>query len=301
VDPHFRFDANIVFGQGSVEVEEAYGTTLALPAGLQLRLGQFLTRFGRINGTHPHSWHFADQPFAIGRVFGGDGNHGLGAEVSYLAPLPWFLELVGSVTDAAGEATARSFFGGQESKVESPLDFQSTGAVKQFFALSDDWSLLVGLSAATGPNPTGQGNRTGVYGGDLYLKYRPLSEGSFTVVSLQAEWIHRRRQIPGDLLRDDSAYAYLLWRFAPRWGVASRYEYGGPARTSSGSVGGDELDPSWVASRHRVSGNVTYWPTEFSRVRVQGSTDLLGWEKRPVWALFLALELTVGAHGAHAF
>ena len=99
------------------------------------------------------------------------------------------MELVGSVTDAAGEEAARSFFGGGESEVESPLDFQSTLAVKQFFQLGADLSLLWGLSAATGPNSTGHGNRTDVFGTDLYLKFRPITYGSYTVISLQSEWL----------------------------------------------------------------------------------------------------------------
>ena len=55
VDPYFRFDSNLVFSQFGVEIEEAYATTLDLPANLQVRAGQFLTRFGRINATHPHA------------------------------------------------------------------------------------------------------------------------------------------------------------------------------------------------------------------------------------------------------
>ena len=66
VDPYFRFDANIVFSQFGVEIEEVYATTLGLPWNLQARVGQFLTRFGRINNSHPHSWDFVDQTLVIG-------------------------------------------------------------------------------------------------------------------------------------------------------------------------------------------------------------------------------------------
>ncbi len=111
VDPYLRFDSNIVFRPEGVEIEEAYVTTLDLPANLQVRAGQFLTRFGRLNNTHPHAWDFVDQPFAFSRVFGGEGNRGLGVEASWLTPLPWYVELVGSATDAHGEGTARSFLG----------------------------------------------------------------------------------------------------------------------------------------------------------------------------------------------
>jgi hypothetical protein len=299
VDPYFRFDANVVFSSFGVEIEEAYATTLALPHGLQLRAGQFLTRIGRINATHPHSWDFVDQPFVIGRLFGGEGNRGLGAELSYLTPLPWYVELVASVTDAAGEATARSFFGPQDLPVEGPLDLQSSLMARQFFALHDDWSLLWGLSVATGPNGTGHSNRTDIYATDLYLKYRPITRASSTVVALQAEWFHRRRQVPEDLLADHGGYAQLFWRFARRWGTAGRYEFGSPASGDGDAI--DDLDPEWTGSRHRASANLTFWPTEFSRLRLQGGIDLPGWRDAPIYALFLATEFSIGAHGAHTF
>ncbi|MFL5358367.1 zinc-regulated TonB-dependent outer membrane receptor [Archangium sp.] len=301
VDPYFRFTGNIVFNQFGVEVEEAYATTTALPANLQLRAGQFLTRFGRLNPTHPHAWDFVDQPFALGRVFGGEGNRGLGTELSWLSPLPWYLEVVGSVTDASGEGTARSFLGSADGGVTSPFDFQFTGAVKQFFPLSDDLSLLWGLSAANGPNPTGYHNRSDVFGTDVYLKYRPVSGGSHTLVTLQGELFYRRRQVPQDVLSDLNGYGQVLWRFAQRWAAAGRYEFGTPAHNSNGLVADDPLDPEWTANRQRISANVTFWPTEFSRLRLQGATDLIGWRDRPDYSVFLALEVVMGAHGAHAF
>ena len=301
VDPYFRFDANVVFSQFGVEIEEAYATTLSLPGRLQARVGQFLTRIGRINSTHLHTWLFVDQPFAIGRVFGAEGNRGLGGEISWLTPLPWYLELVGSVTDAHGEATARSFFGAQALPITSPLDFQFTGAVKQFFPASDDLSVLWGLSAATGPNSTGYRNRTDVYGTDVYVKYRPISDPSNpTIVSLTTELFYRRRQVPARLLQDLNGYAELFWRFEPRWGVAARYELGTSPALFGGAALEDPLDPEWGSSRQRISANITFWPTEFSRVRLQGSTAR-GTSAPSEYALMLAFEFSVGAHGAHVF
>lgn len=294
VDPYFRFDANIVFGLFGVEVEEAYGTTLGLPARLQARFGQFLHRFGRINPTHPHSWEFVDQPFAIGRVFGGEGGRGLGVELSWLTPLPWYVETVGSVLQADGEPNARSFYGGNDLGVKEPGDLLYVTALKQFFPLSEDWSLFWGLSGAFGPNSTGRDNRTDVYGTDLYLKFRPITRQSFTIVALTMEALYRRREVPEGLLEDVSGYAQVFWKFAQRWGTAARYEFG------SAATGDDPLDPEWNDARHRVSANLTFWPTEFSRLRLQGSRDMRTWTD-PVNAVFLAAELVTGAHGSHAF
>lgn len=293
VDPYFRFDANLVFSQFGVEIEEVYATTLALPWNLQVRAGQFLTRFGRINATHPHSWAFSDQVLVLGKLFGGEGNRGLGAELSVLLPLPWWVELSASMTDASGESTARSFLGGSGLSVKGLGDFQYTLAAKQFFPLGENWSLMWGLSAALGPNPTGRGNRSEIYGTDLYLKYRPITHGSYTIVSLDAEWLLRRRQVPLGVQQDHGLYATLFWRFAGRWAAAARYEY-------VSGLEGDTLDPEWTGLRQRASANLTFWPTEFSRLRLQYNYDRPSWRAGYHGAM-LTLEFAVGAHGAHKF
>jgi len=305
VDPYFRLDASLVFSQFGVELEEAYGTTLGLPARLQARFGQLLHRFGRINSTHLHTWDFLDQPFALGRVFGGEGGRGLGAEVSWLSPLPWYAELVVSALQADGEATARSFYGAENLGVDRPSDLLAVAALKQFFPLSHDWSLLWGLSGAFGPNPTGRSNRSDVYGTDIYLKYRPVTRQSEQMLSWQTELLYRRRQVPDDLLQDVNLYTQLVFQLTKRWAVAGRYELGTPARGLDGEPGSDTkldpLDPDWTENRQRASTSLTFWPSEFSRLRVQGAYDAPEWRDEGIWSFFMAAELVAGAHGAHTF
>ncbi len=300
VDPYLRFDSHISLELSGIDVEEAYGTTLGLPFHLQARLGQFLNRFGRLNATHPHTWNFSDQPFALGRVFGSEGNKGLGGELSWLTPLPWYVELVGSTMMADGGATSRSFLGDTERTVRGPKDLEYLAAAKQFFPLSEDWSLAWGLSGAFGPNPSGAGNRSAIYGSDVYLKYRPITSQSPLVFSLTSEWYYRRRQAPGDIIQDVSSYTELFLRFAERWATAARYEHGTAPLRSSGSQVPDPLDPAWTAERQRVALALTHYPSEFSRFRLQVSRDMPGW-RAASWSGFLTAELAIGAHGAHAF
>jgi hypothetical protein len=305
VDPYLRMDSNIVFRETGVEVEEIIATTLALPGHLQARAGKFLTRFGRLNPTHPHTWAFVDQPLALSKMFGGEGDNGLGVELSWLSPLPWYVELVASVQDAAA---AGSFYGEDGGPVDSVLDFETMLAARQFFDLSDDWSLMWGLSFAGGPNQTGPGTRSYLYGTDLFLKYRPISRQSTTAVEVQGEVIVRDRQLadptggPGDIGhgRDVAGYLYSTWRFAQRWGTGGRYEYGSPTYLG-GHVVADPDDAEWTDDRHRVSADLTFWPTEFSRIRAQASLDMPTWRADPIGAVFLAFEFAAGAHGAHAF
>lgn len=301
VDPYFRFDANLVFAEFGVEIEEAYATTLDLPAHLQVRAGQFLTRFGRINATHVHSWDFVDQPLAISRIFGGEGSRGLGVELSWLTPLPWYVELLGSSTMASGEATARSFFGAEDLGVDGPADLLYVTALKQFFPLSEDWSLAWGLSGAFGPNASGRDNRSAVYGTDVYLKWRPITYASEHAVSLHSEWFYRRRQLPASVLQDVTGLVAIVARVDKRWAIGARYEYGSPSYEGDFDVQSDDLDPDWTESRQRIAANLTFYPTEFSRLRMQSSVDLPEYRAGEIWAFMLALEVLAGSHGAHTF
>jgi hypothetical protein len=295
VDHIFELQLNLVFAEFGVEVEEAYARTLGLPGGLQVRAGQMLTRFGRLNETHPHSWSFVDQPLVNGKFFGSEGSRGLGGEVSWLAPLPWFLEVSGAMTEAGGACCARSFFGGNDFEVEGIGDFVYTVTLDQFFPLDDDWSISWGLSGQFGPNATGQDNRTEIYGSDLYLRWRPVDSTSRTAVSVQIEGMFRTRQVPGDVLQDWGLYAQLVANLTPRWEIGGRYDW-------VSGVAGDPLDPAEDAARHRASVQVTFYPSHFSRIRLQGNHDRPLWEGSDNgWAVILGLEFLIGAHGGHAF
>lgn len=301
VDPYLRFDGNLVFSQFGVEVEEAYATTLSLPFSLQARAGQFLTRFGRQNPTHPHAWSFVDQPLALGTFFGSEGSRGLGAELSWLAPLPWYVEVLVSATEAAGECCARSFFGPEPLPVRSPLDVVYTTALKQFVPFGEDCSLLFGLSAQLGPNPSGPWNRTEIYGADLYLRWRPVRDPTRQSFSFTFEGLERRRQQPGAVLVDRGFYAQAVWRFALRYELGARLEM---LRVGPGDPLGDA---EGVTTRTTLQ--ASFLPSEFSRLRLQAAygtppdeAAVLGSRfLDPVWSAFLTLEVLVGAHGAHEF
>ncbi|MDW8310356.1 MAG: hypothetical protein RMK20_13360, partial [Verrucomicrobiales bacterium] len=111
VDPYFRGNVNLLFGldgdgDSLLEVEEAWLETVSLPGNLQLRAGQLLTDFGRINTQHPHQWAFVDSPLAVARLLGPDGLRNPGARLGWLLPLPFFAELSLSVQNSHGETAA---------------------------------------------------------------------------------------------------------------------------------------------------------------------------------------------------
>ena len=58
-------------------------------------------------------------------------------------------------------------------------------------------------------------------------------------------------------------------------------------------------------SRERITGNLTWYPTEFSKIRLQYNHDFLEaddfFSAHQADSLFLQFEFILGAHGAHKF
>jgi hypothetical protein len=302
VDPFFRFDASILAsGAHGVELEEAFATTLGLPGGLQARAGQFLTRFGRLNPTHPHAWDFADAPLVNGLFLGPDGARGAGAELSWLTPLPWFAELVGSATGPDLEALGE----GAGTGVKGPRDLVYTLALKQFFTLSDDWSLLWGLSGQAAPVTPGTADRATLVGGDLLLAWRPVDSPQRAAVTLQLEGMGRRRQVGGARLDDWGGYASLVWKPLLRWEAGLRGDLVRVLERGPQDPGPPEgplaVAAADLADRARGSAQLTFYPSHFSRLRLQGGLETREGTAGTEWSVMLALEVVAGAHGAHKY
>jgi hypothetical protein len=276
VDPYARADVFISFTPDEVGVEEAYLTALTLPYGLSARAGVIFSPFGRINQQHPHAWDFADRPLANARLLGPEALGGAGVVAAWLAPLPWFAELyVGYQALRPG--------------LDEEADPGRGGVARlvQYVDLAPGATLGVGVSGALVQEPV-DGWRD-LAGADVYLKLRPQAARSYVALQGEAIW-SRLRDVP-EADDDDrwGAYAQAVRRQGPRWAYGIRYD------RAPGVVEG-----AFSGVEHRVSGVVSWLPSEFQQLRLQG-----GWTRLPGggdgWEGILALEFGIGAHGAHAF
>ena len=314
VDPFFRFDGSILFSLFGVEIEEAYGTTLNLPLQLQAKFGQFKTNFGRLNPTHLHTWAFATQPLVNAKFFGGESLRGLGVELSQIVlPIPGTFRWYVSVQNIAGASTGRSFVP-SSSDISSLTDLTATVRLEEYVGLSQNLSLLTGLNYAVGRNKSGRRNISEIYGLDLFLKWKNATKGGRSSVGWQTEFMIRRRQVPGDVLEDYGGYTQVRWRPNRYWGAGLRYEYVsgiGPESNQPSIFGGttqavDPLDPNWTQGRQRGAAQVSFYPSHFSRLRLQYSLDHMPYRagssnSELVHQVFLQAELVAGSHGSHEF
>jgi hypothetical protein len=332
VDPYLRGDANIVLlidetGETVVELEEAYLSSLDLPFNLQLEAGQFFTEFGRLNPTHPHTWDFVDQPVVNSRFFGPDGLRNPGLQVSWLAPLPFFAELTLSAQDAHGE-TAPSFRGepGEtlagrtlgDSEVRGLEDLLYMARLETSFDLAEDLTLVGGVSSLFGPNASADDARTSIYGVDLYAKWRPLSNNQgWPFIAWQTEVMYRRYDA-GQVLAEDEGggavaspttlddyglYTQLTWGFARPWVAGVRYDraWGEDAAFGSGDAAYDTRTDPLRDSRQRYAAVLSYYPSEFSKLRLQYNYDRAEFISDAAHSAFVQFEILFGAHGAHKF
>jgi hypothetical protein len=323
VDPYFEGFANIVFkldndNETDVEVEEAFMQTTSLPYNLQLKAGQFFAAFGRLNPVHPHAWDFVDAPLVNGLFLGPDGLRGVGAQISWTLPLPWYSQLIFASQNGRG-STGFSFRNPGDDgiffdrvttdrEVRGLQDFVWIPRWENSVDLSPTQVVLAGVSGAFGSNETGANSRTQIYGGDLFYKWKSShAEGGFPFVKWQTEAMYRRfeagrgvdQSFPvAETFHDWGMYSQVLWGFKKGWVAGVRGDY----VHMQDSHFTDDLDRQ---SRSRVSANLTWYPTEFSKLRLQYNHDFLEsnffLSDRQVDSVFLQFEFILGAHGAHKF
>jgi len=323
VDPYFEGFANIVFkldndNETEVEVEEAFMQTTNLPYNLQLKAGQFFAAFGRLNPVHPHAWEFVDTPLVNGLFLGPDGLRGVGAQTSWTLPLPWYSQLIFASQNGRG-STGFSFRNPGDDgmffdrmttdrEARGLQDFVWIPRFENSFNLSDTQTVLAGVSGAFGSNETGADSRTQIYGADLLYKWKSShAEGGFPFVKSQTEFMYRRFQAGhgandsfpvAETFHDWGLYSQVLWGFKKGWVAGIRGDY----VHMQDSEFTDDLDRQ---SRWRISANLTWYPTEFSKIRLQYNQDFLEenffLSGRQVESIFLQWEFILGAHGAHKF
>ena len=188
--------------------------------------------------------------------------------------------------------------------IDSLADFIYMTRLQASIDATDTLTWMWGGSALFGPNATGEATRTTIMGTDLYVKWQPLSSiKGWPFLAWQSELIRRNYEadefidhdndiIPSAEVRDWGLYSQLIWGFRQRWVAGMRGEF----------TDGEEATAPLQDRRYRLSTNLTFYPSEFSKWRLQYNYDVSeSQDDVPIHALFLQWEFLIGAHSVHTF
>jgi hypothetical protein len=315
IDPWWRGAVNIALeADNSVSIEEAFVQTTALGNGFTAKAGRFLSGIGYLNSQHAHTWDFVDAPLAYQAMLGGQFNDD-GVQLVWLAPTDLFVELgleagrgqsfpgTDTSRNGAGRTSVALHFGGDIG------DSQSWRAGVSYLSAKASDQALTQLDASDNVTDSVFNGRTNVTVLDAVWKWAPDGNAVRTNFKLQGEWLRSSRSgtlaydtaganVLGDYAQTSSGwYLQAIYQFVPHWRVGLRTEQLDPGAVSY--VAPTLFDANGYQPRKNTL-MVDFSASEFSRLRLQVARDQArqGFTDNQ-WQL--QYQMSLGAHGAHAF
>lgn len=226
LNPYAKADVFVSSGGENFEIEEASATILrGLPGNINIKVGQYLVDFGKLNQGHPHAWSFVDRPISHRMLLGADGLKDVGIGVSTLLPVGVYCKLSSNVL--SGRSLAEE---DQDRETEKPI---GVGRLNIFLPVGEHGNLDAGISGLHGiylgkaaESSGGHNLKATMAAFDFKYKYRP---SDYTSLVLQGEWLLNRREI----IRDDAVksvnnsggFAFADIRFLKRYNAGFLVDY----------------------------------------------------------------------------
>jgi hypothetical protein len=294
LNPYARADAVVAWHEGTnAEVEEIYATILrGLPFGMNLRAGEYLLEFGRLNPVHPHAYSFMYRPLPHTEFLGHEGLRDMALRASFLLPTgEIYTELMGAVLKG-------DLFEAHEHEHEHEADTTAEeetgekvnpgffGRLTTSIPVSDYSELALGGSFATGIYDPHEELRAYLGGVDIKFKWKPDRNQSLTI---EVEWLlsHRKNE---DLRAVDACggYGYIDYRFRQKYNIGAIYEYAQNKFDSDSNT--------W-----RAGGFIGFAPVEeTSLLRLVGDWTKPS-DRDGFWSLTMQLVFSLGPHQPHNF
>ena len=284
--------------QNQVGVEEAYVRTTALPAGLTLKAGRFLSGIGYLNERHAHDWSFSDAPLAYRAFLNGQlGDDGV--QVRWIAPTDQFLEF--GAEAFRGESYPGN--GAANHGTGTYTAFVHTGA-----DISASSSYLAGLSYVHARADAREDASGDLFTGDSDLgiatfiyKWAPGGNPLVRNLTIAGEYFFGREEGSFNGVDLDQThtgwYAQGVYQFMPQWSVGLRAS-GLNSENPGPLLAGTELDDGGH-NPFDLTALLEYDTSEFGRIRVQYSRDQAAAETNDI--LLMQYTVIYGPHGAHRY
>jgi hypothetical protein len=222
LNPYARADLALSVSKSGIDIEEAYATLLkGLPWSLQIKAGQYLVDFGKINSQHVHQWSWMERPLMFKRFFGEEGLKTPGLNASTLIPVG-----ASALTISANLLKRPSLMG--EDQTAGWPNLAGSARISFFATLSDHSSIEAGVSGfVAGRTPA---EKTPPAMGDLDLKYKWRPD-AYHSLSLVLEALVSSRQTanpaPSGIRNTTSsgAFAAIDYQFRRRYNAGFLLDY----------------------------------------------------------------------------
>ncbi len=282
---------------------EAYLELTSLPYGIGAKGGRERLRFGLLNEFHLHDRPQTDAPAVLTSFFGEEGLTEDGLEVSWVAPLPVYLQAIfgvfngdnedafgyGSLRDPLLSARLRTFF---ELGSAGAIQFGASG----LYGRTTDGSRAsyLGVDAKYKYTPAGWAHALVTLGGEAIFAHRKVTVGGEAGDETTEALARRLRQEPGEGVSETrDPYGYYVWVDVQpwkRWLFGLRYDW---------TEFPDSPGREWALEPY-----LAWMPSEFLRFRLGYKyTDRSNVGSGPdtLSELFLQGTFVLGAHPAHPF
>jgi len=314
IDPYARADFFITFGEQGVSLEEGYLTFTALPAGLQLKVGEMRAAFGKVNTLHNHVLPWVDRPLVSQNLVNGeDGIDDAGLSLSRILPAPKGIFL---------EGTAQVYRGDTDNlfRADRRSHLSTVGHLRLYRDLNESTNLDLGGSFARGHSPWADAWNQ-LYGFDATLHWKPLRRAIYRSFVGRTELIWARTMVSPSLLGTPppppgtpvastltTPFGFYVsgdYQFGRRWFLGGRFDHSQrgaclPTNPPTTTTCNPALPLNALTQDTGGSILLTYWPSEFSQIRGQLRRTSYG-EGLVANEILFQFLFSMGAHGAHPF
>ncbi len=311
------------FGKAFFEIEEAAIQSTALPYNLSVRGGRFFADWGFLGRRHAHDLPQIDVPPSLAQIFG-NGNRTDGIELTWLVPVPFYLQVNTGYGFSFGLPGEGPLAGLQRQVINGSVVF---GSIRTYFDINDDNNIEIGFSGLYTPQSRVPGADDEAFlavsnedpidrhvvNMDFHYRWYPLGRGLRQSLALHGEILYDfgqgRRDIFGNTVSRGAwgGYAYLEYRYSKQWRSGMRFDYhqlpSEPALVTNPFSGleGTTMNASGNRTDAMMfSPYVTFYPSEFQRFVLQYNHSKHGNSLGSNNQVLFQWQVVIGSH-QHGF
>ncbi|WP_447971749.1 hypothetical protein [Nitrospira sp. M1] len=311
------------FGKAFFEIEEAAIQSTSLPYNVSVRGGRFFSDWGFLGRRHAHDLPQIDVPPSLAQIFG-NGNRTDGIELTWLVPVPFYLQINTGYGFNFGLPGEGPLAGLRRQVIHGNVLF---GSIRTYFDLTDDQNIEIGFSGLFTPRsrvPEAMGDALLAVSSDdpidrhtlnldFHYRWYPLGRGVRQSFALHGEILYDygqgRRDVFGNTVSRGAwgGYTYLEYRYSKRWRPGFRFDYhqlpSEPAIVTNPSTGlaGTTVNASGKRTEAMTfSPYITFYPSEFQRFVLQYNHSNYGNTLAANNQVLFQWQVVIGSH-QHGF